>query len=112
MTIKTRSVHLATHAIAKGNVKIRLREKPKFTPAPWSLSDLPKLLQDNWHNCVLAVASPELLGMARKTRDLCRELMDGSAITDGQRSILHRHWMELCHIIDNAEGRQYENFEI
>lgn len=110
--IKLRSVHLATQAISKGNVKIRLCEKPKFTPAPWSLKELPELLEGNWHNCVLAVTAPELLGMAKKTRDLCRELMDGAAITDGQRTTIHRHWMELCHIIDNAEGKQYENVEI
>jgi hypothetical protein len=101
----TRSVKLASHAIAKGDRMIRLRQAPKFTPGPWALQDLPKLLEGNWHNCVLATNSPELLGMAKKTRTICRELMDGSAITNEQKAILHRHWVELSIIIDNAEGR-------
>jgi len=109
----TRSVHLATHAIARGEARMRVRQAPKFTPGPWRLDRLPGLLEDNLHNCVLATASPELLGIARKSRDLCRELMDGSAITEGQRKNIHRHWMELCHIIDNAEGRHTNgNIEI
>lgn len=101
----TRSVHLATHAIARGEKMMRVRQAPRHTPGPWALEKLPSLLEGNWHNCVLATASPQLLGMARKMRDFCRELMDGSAITDGQLKIIRGHWMELCHIIDNAEGR-------
>lgn len=98
------SLGLATEAISRGEKKIRMRHKTHFTPGPWAVEDLPTLLQGSWHNCLLASKAPCLLGMAKKSRDMCRELMD-SAITDGQKALLHKLWLELYQVIDNAEGR-------